>query len=261
MRKKRGKAEQYEAEMEQLEPIDSNSLTKDGRRRWHRLTKEAQALTMQAMAPLVIQGRKQAEIAQILGISPQIVQRLTQADGFAAILDEYRREMLRRVREKLWSATDIAVDTLLELAQSARSEHVRFEAANAILVQSKLAEMPVEESGEEAQLKLLEELRKKVTERAQPVIRIEKGVVMLDSLRPGETKPGQIIDLTPGAFVPPEGAGASSPGESGPGVLLAPGVRPELEAGEASSQGEAPDLQGVPDGGSVQAVDEACGHG
>jgi hypothetical protein len=182
--------------------------TKDGRKRWRRI-KPAEATTLAlTVVPLVASGETNVAIARKLDLSEGQVMRVVNSPAFQLALQEYRDNILVRGREKNWGMLDGALDTLKELHQTAKSEHVRYEAAIAIVVQSGMSDAPGGKLGGDEQREFFEELRKAAAARTVPQITIINGQVVINGERPampGNVVAGEFRDLPAPVLSGPSG--------------------------------------------------------
>ena len=171
-------------EMVSIGGIDApQGTTKDGRSRLKRLKPEHIESTCKAIAPMVAAGEGYGDIAEKLYLSVGQVTRLVKSDAFTTALANYRETIAQQSTELLWGSVPSAIKTLDELSKGARSEHVRFEAANAILAHSGIDNAASGRSGADEQLGLIAELMAQAIGRSteqqanlqRPIISVQAG--------------------------------------------------------------------------------------
>ena len=153
-------------------------LTKDGRRRWKRRPKGLTRIDkVELAAVLRAQGKPWAEISQLTCVPEETVSNWAQLRSFQAVYTQALSAFKDKMRGELRGMVPIALTALRELAEGARSEHVRYEAAQAILNQAGdiLGEEVVREEVN-SQEELIEQLLKKA--RAAPSVQVNVGVAL-----------------------------------------------------------------------------------
>ena len=145
------------------------NLTADGRKRWKKPKKMTptdllllnEAVNMETAAMLRLSGYAWEAIAETLGVSFTLLSNWPKSikfqETYAKTLEIYRREQ----RTYLQVLIPKALHTMEDLMANARSEHVKYEAAQAILVHAEITKDEVKQETAELHTAFLDNLRKK----------------------------------------------------------------------------------------------------
>jgi hypothetical protein len=145
------------------------NLTKDGRKRWGKPKKLTatdlllanEQLNMETAAMLRLEGYAWEAIAETLGVSFNLLaswpKSIKYNEIYGKALEIYRNEQ----KVFLNSLIPKALQTMDDLMTNARSEHVKYEAAQAILTHAEIAKNEIEQSPATDHSTFLDNLRKK----------------------------------------------------------------------------------------------------
>lgn len=166
-------------------PLEENDwplgYTKDGRRRWKnvklRLRNDPGDNDLVAkVVDLRLAGHAWKVIAEKLEVDPILIVGLPDTARYKEIYKERSLSFREEQRLKVISAVPDALNTLIELSAKATSEHVRYEAANALLVHSQVLEELAENGSDQNDYrKALNDLKSKA--RRLDRIQVNVGVV------------------------------------------------------------------------------------
>lgn len=120
-----------------------------------------------------------------LGISRATVARRMQDPQFRALVDVEREEVVEQARRKIARAAGGAVETLIDLAASARGEGVRLGAARAV-VEIALSRRP---GLNWIELSEFQRLAGEMIDAALPYVPVEERAMFLDAQRPRRHEP------------------------------------------------------------------------
>lgn len=150
-------------------------LTKDGRKRWRRKPKAlVEYDRLEILAALRLQGKDWEEIAGIVNLPVNQLKSLASSDRYkrfyADLLANFKEEQQSLLRYLVPQALKTLGDLL-----SAKSEHVRYEAAQAILANSDVLREQARETEDTDLHSVIEQLRKKA---AKTDVQINVGVAL-----------------------------------------------------------------------------------
>jgi len=165
-----GRKKKEKTELNLDDPAAKLGRAKMGR--WQRISAKQRPFLIEAIVPMLAESRPNQEIADTLRVTPQIVTKYSRDPEVIAKVEEYRINYWQEVKSSLRMLGKVAVNTLQNLMENARSEHVRFEAANAVIVHLRELFPDAHMGGEEAQKEMLDELRKLVASKPPPQISI-----------------------------------------------------------------------------------------
>ncbi len=151
--------------------MEEEPKAKSPKRRYKSTREKLMSDSIESIAILKLQGKSDKNIQELLNLRPKQLQYRVNSEEFRAVFDRFCTEFRENQRRAIADAVPVAIKTLLDLAGKAKSEHVRYEAANALILHSKITEEVIEKQENVVQaLQLVERIINKVRDLPRPAI-------------------------------------------------------------------------------------------